>query len=112
MRWILAFVLFLVSPVAALAQQAAPAARIYTVFFEVGTDPAGKVDTMKVVAVVDPVTRQPDAAMGETLPPAYIAATRELLRTQTYSPGEHFYTSNSFDPQRPNEARIVPPDPD
>lgn len=112
MKWILALALLGLSGSAVLAQQAAPAARIYTVFFEVGTDPAGKVDTMKVVAVVDPVTRQPDTAMGETLPPAYIAATRELLRTQTYAPGDHFYTSNAFDPQRPNEARIVPPDPD
>lgn len=95
-----------------MAQDAPPNERIYTVFFDVGTDQAGKIDTMKVVAVVDPVTKKPDAAMSQRLSPAYIAATRELLRGQTYAPGEHFYTSNSFDPQRPDEARIVPPDPD
>jgi hypothetical protein len=111
MRYLLALVLLWVSGSAAWAQPP-PTAHIYTVMFDVTADATGKIDAMTVVAVIDPVTRKPDPAMIAQLPPAYIAATRELLRGQTYTPGERFYTSNSFDPQRPSEARIVPPDPD
>jgi hypothetical protein len=97
---------------AAVAQEAAAPPRIYTVLFDVTADATGKIDTMTVVGVIDPVTKKPDPAVAAALPPAYIAATRTLFRGHTYKPGDRFYTSNAFDPARPNEAKIVPPDPD
>ena len=74
--------------------------------FEVTANKAGKVDTIEVVQVIDTRNRQPVPEMIAQLPKAYVEATRELFQGQTYGPGEHFYSSNFFDPERPNEAVI------
>lgn len=111
MRWIFGLALLWICG-AAVAQEAAKPPHIYNVMFDVTADATGKIDTMTVVGVIDLVTKRPDAAMAASLPPAYLAATRALFRGQTYKPGDHFYTSNAFDPARPSEAKIVPPDPD
>lgn len=112
MKRILALALLGLSASAALAQPSAPSPHVYGVMFEVTADKAGKIDDLKVIQVIDTRNRMPMPEMIAQLPRAYVDATRELLRGQTYGPGEHFYTSNFFDPERPTEAKIALPDPD
>jgi len=98
MRWIFALIITLLSSSTTFADPNVATPHLYGVVFEVTTDPAGKVDTLKVSKVMDPATGTTDPiSLG--VPNSYIGAARKWLGQRTYKPSDHFFTWTYFDPQ-------------
>jgi hypothetical protein len=91
------------------AQSASPnPGKLYAVIFDVTVNAAGKVETLKVVKVIDPSTHSTDA-VKVAVPDSYLAAAKALLIKTNYGPDPtHFNTYLFYDPARPNRADIDP----
>ena len=88
------------------AQTASP--KLYAVIFDVTVNSAGKVKTLKVAKVIDPITHTTDA-VNVTVPDSYLSAAKALLIKTNYGPDPiHFNTWLFYDPARPNRADIDP----
>jgi len=85
-----------------------PAAHLYAVVFEVTVDGSGKVETLALARVIDPLSGK-TTAVDVPVPDAYVTAARVFLSQRTYaSTPSHFFTYTFFDPAQPTKADIDP----
>jgi hypothetical protein len=105
--------LFLAAPGTAGASPP-PEHKLFVVIYEVKIDGDGRIDTLKVDRVIDPLlATSPDDAINHpvemVLPDSYLAAVRVSLNAKHYQGGpKTFYTYKFFDPSRPDRADLEP----
>lgn len=105
----LAIAMLLLAATTGQAQSPVSAAnKVYAVVFQVTVNASGKVDTLKVVEVLDPGSGNTNP-VNVVVPQDYLTAARAFLAKRTYAADpKSFFTYTYYDPSQPTRTDIDP----
>ena len=96
-----------VAPNPSLRRTTGKASKIYSTIFGIIVGEDGKIQSVRLVRVTDPLSDKPMAPVNIVIPERYIKGVKELIKEKGYEPKlengkpKEFFTFYYHDPQKP-----------